>query len=166
VAGGPGLIAVGAGQGWVSVDGYEWEPLPADTFAEEARNDGWWGLELSVGPPGTTRILGIGEELWASENGDDLELTERDLSLGGPRWGSAVAWNGEVGVAIGQDRWHFGWVTGDGGATWTQVELEQPTFSEFFDTAVTVAWLHDRWVVLGQDERTNGGVVWVGTLED
>ncbi|HSG79854.1 MAG TPA: hypothetical protein VLD62_09760, partial [Acidimicrobiia bacterium] len=134
--------------------------LRVGTFADEPSN---CPLSVTVQPE-TGRLTAFGcTGLWTSDDGYEWALTERRLPLGGPAVGADVAWDGDVGVAVGRNQWYSLWVTGDGGSSWSRVEPVQPVFSDFFDQAVAVTWFEGRWIVVGQD--IDGGTVWIGTPE-
>jgi hypothetical protein len=159
IVGGPGLVALGA-QAMVSADGVDWQPLAVDSFAGEPANCAM----SATAHPDTGRLTVFGcTGLWTSDDGYEWTLTAGDLPLGGPAAGADVAWDGDVGVAVGRSQWHSLWVTGDGGATWSRVEPVEPVFSDFFDQVVSVTWFEGRWIVVGQD--IDGGAVWIGTQE-
>ena len=131
IAGGPGLVAVGAdvpnAAVWTSVDGLTWSQVPHDeaVFGGEGQQ---WMNSVTVGGPGLVAVGGgsLGAAVWTSADGLTWSLVPHDerafgraAGLGGLPVLNGVTAGGPGLVAVGTE---FGGRWADPAAVWTSVD--------------------------------------------
>ncbi len=136
--GGPGLVAVGATEGWVgvgdaavwtSVDGITWSRVPHDeSVFGGANSQTMW--DVTVGGPGLVAVGWDGQDIlntkvdidaaiWTSIDGDTWSRVPHDEEVFGAAWINSVIVGGPGLVAVGGTDGYF---TDGDAAVWTSVD--------------------------------------------
>lgn len=186
VAGGPGLVAVGADEAegspnaavWISADGYSWTRVPDNEGAL-----GGPGIQLinavAVGGPG---LVAVGQDdpegspatgwvdsdaaVWVSADGYSWTRVPHDEAIFGGPGGQemvSVTAGGPGLVGIGGDGSDAAvWVSADG-YTWTRIDDEAALGGPGNQSGTAVAVWQEGLVLVGKDESGDGGgvVFWV-----
>ncbi len=131
--GGPGLVAVGGGEGaavWTSVDGFTWERVPHD---EAVFGSGDWMASVTAGGPG---LVAVGRDggrgvVWTSVDGSVWTRVPDDDSVfeaGSWLWDVASAGPGLVAVGRSGDSRPAIWTSVDG-LSWSRVPHDESLFA-------------------------------------